>query len=718
MTLILFISIILHVFLGTFVYFKDRKALPNKIFGLWMLATVLVGISTFCQGTAKTAETAAMANPAILGFAFIFTSVLILLVSSIYYPRFISTPKYVVPFMVFAIVFPLLPLIDYCAGTNLITKGVAVEDSAYVIIIGEYRFVILTFHAVSMILMIFLLSMGFKNGSASKRKQIVMISIAYLITFMTLSVTHSISNQLMRRIFVDSATLTLTLCFTYFIIKHRMFSPIEAGLGQAIRNMRDGLIVLDKSGRILKFNQASQNIFGFTKDVLNKDIFDFFSCYQGLSEGIKAEETEFDYIITNPSSVSGSSGSENTKAVNVSKTRVLNDNNEYCGSLIIAKDITKRKRMEKEIVEKKEFLEKVIETSADGIVITHKGGIIINVNKAIKKLVEREDGELIGEHIGILNPEGNQESLIEQLYKTGYISNYECKLKTKSGNYIPVEGSYSLLYDKNGEVIGSVCMMRDIRQRKELESQILQTNKLAAIGELAAGVAHELNNPLAGILGYSQLINQKIEKKGIENIAKEDIMKIVDYHKCIEKESIRCKTIVQNLLKFSRKSKVEFGFVDINTVLDEAVTFTEHQLQLCNVKLIKNLDEGVPEIYGNSAQLQQVFTNMIINAKKAMSEGGTLSISSKYINGNGSGVDMVKIEFSDTGCGIAPEHLGKIFDPFFTTRKIGEGTGLGLSISYGIVKEHHGDIKVESEHNKGTVFTICLPAEQKNTSAS
>ena len=207
-------------------------------------------------------------------------------------------------------------------------------------------------------------------------------------------------------------------------------------------------------------------------------------------------------------------------------------------------------------------------------------------------------------------------------------------------------------------------------------------------------------------------------EKIVENIAKEDIMKIVDYHKCIEKESIRCKTIVQNLLKFSRKSKVEFGFVDINTVLDEAVTFTEHQLQLCNVKLIKNLDEGVPEIYGNSAQLQQVFTNMIINAKKAMSEGGTLSISSKYINGNGSGVDMVKIEFSDTGCGIAPEHLGKIFDPFFTTRKIGEGTGLGLSISYGIVKEHHGDIKVESEHNKGTVFTICLPAEQKNTSAS
>ncbi len=845
--ILLFIPIILHVFLGTFVYFKNSKALPNKIFGLWMFVAVITSFSIFYQGIAKTAEAAAMANPVILSFSFIFSAFLVLLVSSIYYPRFINTQKYVFSFMIFTIIFSLLPCIDYIFRTNLITKGVVLNDSIYVIATGKLsHVVVLPFHIIEMILIIFMLAKGFRTSTRSERKQIVLIFIAYILTFSTLSIAHSLSDHIIRRFFVDFATLFLTSCFTYFIIKDKMFSPVEAGLEQAIRNMRDGLIVSDRNGKILKINQAAKNIFNFTKNTINKNMLDVFSYYPGLNGMIKAEEKDFDYIITPPSSVSSDSDFEKSRVVNISKTNILNEKAEFCGSLIIAKDITERKmfenkikdaneflenlfdtspdgiivsdmegkilkanevagmifgvekeeligkrpdgfaqkedfskkdrrdyrkeifekgkisnfeftamkmngdrfpaeisttilkdrnrgnigavsmlrditerkRLEKEIEEEKNFLGKVIETSVDGIVITHKGGIIINANKAIKKLIECEDEKLVGEHIGILNPEGDHGRLIEQLYKTGYVSNHESKIKTKSGNYIPVEGSYSLLYDKNGEINGSVCMIRDIRQRKEFEAQIFQTNKLAAIGELASGVAHELNNPLAGILGYSQLINQKIEKRGIDNITKDDIFKITEYHKSIEKESNRCKIIVQNLLKFSRKSRVDFEPVDVNKVIDEAVAFTEHQLQLCNIKLIKTLGEGLPEICGNSAQLQQVFTNIIINAKKAMPEGGTLSVFSKYINGNGSGINMVEIEFSDTGHGIAPENLGKIFDPFFTTRKIGEGTGLGLSISYGIIKEHHGEINVNSEPHKGTTFTIYIPAEQKHVSHS
>ena len=284
-------------------------------------------------------------------------------------------------------------------------------------------------------------------------------------------------------------------------------------------------------------------------------------------------------------------------------------------------------------------------------------------------------------------------------------------MKTKGGSFIPIEWSISLLKDENGNRAGSMAMIRDIRKRKELESQVMQSSKLAAIGELAAGVAHELNNPLAGILGYAQLINDKIEKKGIENIKQEDIQKIAGYHKHIEKESHRCKTIVHNLLKFSRSSKMEFGPVDINSVIEETATFTKHQLDINKIQLVTELDENLPIISGNSSQLQQVFTNMIINAQKAMPNGGTITVCSRYVN-NGSNGDgkMVEVEFSDTGCGIHPDHLGKIFDPFFTTRKVGEGTGLGLSVSHGIIKDHHGEIKVKSTLNQGTAFTILLPA--------
>jgi len=382
------------------------------------------------------------------------------------------------------------------------------------------------------------------------------------------------------------------------------------------------------------------------------------------------------------------------------------------GAITIFRDISDRKRLEMEIREKKEFLEKIIETSVDGIVITHKGGTITHANKAIKKLSEYTDEELIGQHISILNPEGNPGELLEELFKNGHISSYECVIKTKSGKVIPIENSISLLYDENGNRIGSMSMIKDIRQRKELEAQVLQSNKLAAIGELAAGVAHELNNPLAGILGYSQLITQKIEKKKIENMTQEDILKIAEYQKYIERESNRCKTIVQNLLKFSRKSKIEFELVDINSVLEETFTFLQHQLEINKIQLEKKLSENMPRISAHGSQLQQVFTNMIINAQKAMPEGGMITVCSRYLNGNNGEGDMVEIEFHDTGCGIAPEHINKIFDPFFTTRGVGEGTGLGLSVSYGIIKEHSGDIKVKSELNKGTVFTISLPVKQ------
>jgi signal transduction histidine kinase len=238
---------------------------------------------------------------------------------------------------------------------------------------------------------------------------------------------------------------------------------------------------------------------------------------------------------------------------------------------------------------------------------------------------------------------------------------------------------------------------------------MLQTGKMAAVGQLAAGVAHELNNPIVGILGYAQYALEKIRGKDPSQLEAKDLENYIKYVGYIEQESQRCKVIIQNLLNFSRKGPVEMAPTDVNKVLESTFTFTTHQLQINNVRLNPQLAPGLPPIMGNAAQLQQVFTNLIINAQKAMDKGGVITVSSRLCGDPGDENAAVEASFTDTGCGIAPEHLAKIFDPFFMTRKVGEGTGLGLSLSHGIVKNHGGEIAVESTLGKGTTFTISLP---------
>jgi signal transduction histidine kinase len=246
------------------------------------------------------------------------------------------------------------------------------------------------------------------------------------------------------------------------------------------------------------------------------------------------------------------------------------------------------------------------------------------------------------------------------------------------------------------------------RELKETQEQLVQAGKLAAIGQLAAGVSHELNNPLGGILGYSQFILEIGRKTGLENISPERLKKIFTYVGYIERESQRCKTIVANLLKFSRASETDVVPLDINQVLEETLVFTRHQLEMNQVELIQDFTPNLPKVMGNEHQLQQVFTNLMVNAQQAMKDGGKLTISTTMNNG------LVEIAFADTGCGIPSEHLGKLFDPFFTTKEVGEGTGLGLSVSYGIIQAHKGRIEVESEPGKGSIFRVKLPVAETN----
>jgi signal transduction histidine kinase len=241
---------------------------------------------------------------------------------------------------------------------------------------------------------------------------------------------------------------------------------------------------------------------------------------------------------------------------------------------------------------------------------------------------------------------------------------------------------------------------------------------MVAIGQLAAGVAHELNNPLGGILGYAQFTLEKLQKSKPDAIGDKELESFMRYMKDIESQSRRCKAIVQNLLRFSRTSKdTDYSHVEINKAVEDTLTFVEHQLMMNQINLSKNLEDNLPSIYGNSGQLQQVFTNIIINAMHASEPDSTISINTRLAPPLGEFTGAIEITISDEGCGISEENLNKLFEPFFTTKEVGKGTGLGLSVSYGIIREHGGEIRVKSTEDVGTTFIIIIPLEKKNQPA-
>jgi signal transduction histidine kinase len=233
---------------------------------------------------------------------------------------------------------------------------------------------------------------------------------------------------------------------------------------------------------------------------------------------------------------------------------------------------------------------------------------------------------------------------------------------------------------------------------QQAQAQLIQSEKMAAFGQLGAGIAHEVKNPLAGILGYVQLSLRKVDGAS----------PLHGNLKIIEKETKRCKEIIDNLLKFARQEKVSFEPMDINRVVEETAALMDHQLGIHQIRLEKELAPDLPPVLGNANQIQQVLMNLMINAEQAM-EGnpGRIRLSTSR-----SSSGRIEIRVSDTGPGIPAEIQKKLFEPFFTTKPAGKGTGLGLSVTYGIIKEHKGDIRVESEPGRGAMFIIEFPVPE------
>jgi signal transduction histidine kinase len=248
--------------------------------------------------------------------------------------------------------------------------------------------------------------------------------------------------------------------------------------------------------------------------------------------------------------------------------------------------------------------------------------------------------------------------------------------------------------------------MKNINEKKEMEQQIAQADKLVALGELAAGVAHEINNPLGIILGYTQLM---LKDKSIENSDCYEDLKV------IEKHVKNCKAVVSDMLTFSRKGSAKQGIINLNHVVNDVVKFLHNHSDFRNIEMSLELysektdyNQGLLNVSGNEQELRQVVINLLINACHAVDKKGKINIQTSIVNNQGIPKEA-QISVQDNGKGITPENFSRIFDPFFTTKPVGEGTGLGLSVSYGIIRKHGGRIEVKSHENEGAIFSIILP---------
>lgn len=346
----------------------------------------------------------------------------------------------------------------------------------------------------------------------------------------------------------------------------------------------------------------------------------------------------------------------------------------------------------------------LIENANDIIFTVDSKGVITSINNAGISLFGKKKEEIIGLNIGEICL--NEESAALQLKAVEEAFRGESKKITYSinigGNDHWLSTSFSPLFDEKGKPYAVLGISRDITAEKKraVEEQMYHTEKLASMGTLAAGVAHEINNPLAIILGFSDMLLEKAKPGSNE----------YDMLKTIEKHALNAKRVVENLLSFARYTEHKEEFIDINSNIKTVLAVVENTLKLNNISLECQLMDNLPNVKADAGEMQQVFLNIINNAIYAMKGGGVLTITTEFIDNR-----QILIRFADTGQGIKKEHRTKIFDPLFTTKKVGEGTGLGLSVSYGIITKYGGTItfetktKDESEHT-GTTFIITLPA--------
>lgn len=356
-----------------------------------------------------------------------------------------------------------------------------------------------------------------------------------------------------------------------------------------------------------------------------------------------------------------------------------------------------RDRLASKLELNQQYLKSILHSSDQAIMMVDQNEKFIAWNKGAERIFGYTEEEILGKSSSLLFPDGKKymielQQIIEDAKKIGYKSIVETERRKKNGELTTVRLSVARLPSQNGEYAGRSIIIKDYTEFKRLQAQIDQSEKLAVIGQIAAGVAHEIGNPLTSISALVQILQRKSQDQFIS----EQLVNI--------KENIdRITKIVRELVDFSRPPSYETAIQDVTDVIRTALGIVKYDKRIKKVEFKTDFKNVLPGVSVAADQLLQVIINILINALDAIDGDGTISIKSDYDTNN------IYVEITDDGCGMDNVTIKKIFDPFFTTKEVGKGTGLGLSVSYGIIKRFNGEIKVKSELNKGSSFIISLP---------
>jgi len=463
----------------------------------------------------------------------------------------------------------------------------------------------------------------------------------------------------------------------------------------------DAVVVTGTDRRVLAANHAGAEMLGWpVGDVVGQAIADNVS--PGERSHVASRE---DRVLSGETQryetriVNHRTSEERDVAVSSGPFRM---NGEIIGTVATLRDITEPKRAQETLARSEARYRHLVESASDAIVTLDANGRFTTVNHAAENISGYKREELVGQWFAPMLPDDDLPKALAHFQQAlaGETGLFESQFYRKDGEVRTISITYSTP-QKDEEVL---CLIRDVTDQKMLQEQLIQSEKMSAIGQLVSGVAHELNNPLAGISAFAQLLLAEKRFPPDQRTAAETIYS----------EARRASRIVQNLLTFARQHKAEKVPTEINQVLDDTLELRGYELRVRGIDVRREYDESLPDTMADAHQLQQVFLNLITNAEQAMEQRDghhhRLTVRTRR------NADSIRIEIEDTGAGIPPNLIERIFNPFFTTKPTGSGTGLGLSISLGIVREHEGRIWAENPQQTGARFVVEVPITETRAS--
>ncbi len=491
------------------------------------------------------------------------------------------------------------------------------------------------------------------------------------------------------------------------IVDESRREQMEEDYRRLFENVRSGIYISSKEGKFLNANRALLDMLGYKnkEEFLEIDIAK--DLYLRPEDRWKFQELieRNGYVIDYEVDFKRKDG----KPISVLHTghARYDQQGNIVGYEGINVDQTQRKHMERELREAHGFLSNIIKSSPNAIIATDMKGDIIIWNRAAEETLGYKAEEMIGKmNIRDVYQKGMAEEVMKMMRSPQYggvgkLRSYPLVIARRDGQLVEGNLSAAIIYDQEAREAASVGIFTDLKERLEMErrlvdtqEKLLQSEKLAAMGRLTSQIAHELNNPLYGIMNTLELLKTEVSPESKRR-------KILDM---ALSETVRLTDLLRKMLSFSKPDEEEKRPTNINTILDEILLLVKKQMQEHSIRISSSFAEELKDVYASRNQLRQVFLNMISNAQDAMPEGGTLSVKTMMKG------ERIQVEITDTGVGIKEEDIGKIFDAFYTTKDSVKDVGLGLSVCYGFVKDHGGNIRVSSQWGTGTTFTITFPA--------